>query len=328
MSSTRIPAVRRAIISDLLDAIAESAPAEDALPGQRVPAAIAQPDYARGIIDLLTLFGAVRPTSDGGTVEAVSPQAGWAIRMIRTFIDNDAPIIDDWQSRGVTPIGVEQRLIRATDLLAALEYRRQSLVPGAAPLREVEASVGLISRRGDEGVFEILLVYDPHARAWQLPGGRYDSTDATPTAALLRELHEELGLSATATSEVRTIEPMPPVHETRMSPTYGLMTRVSFHMYRAILKHHYFANTNDVRWVRVDEIEAGKTTDGMAIAVGALHIQAAQSGTQIVDILASPSTCGNATFSSAMPIGSDSGSAGANNRLTRRHPSSTALGSQ
>jgi 8-oxo-dGTP pyrophosphatase MutT (NUDIX family) len=273
------------MISTLIDALADSAPAEDALPGQPVPAGIVQTDYARGVIDLLTLLGAVRPKSDDGTVEAVSPQAGWAIRMFRAFIDNGAPIIDDWQSRGVTPIGAPQPLLRATDLLAALEIRRQSLAPEAPPLREVEASVGLITRRGGDGASEVLLVYDAHARAWQLPGGRRDHTDPTPEATLLRELHEELGLPAVPAPNDVILEPMPQVSETRLSPTYGLLTRASFHMYRVILSHPYVVATSDVRWVSVGEVEAGKTNAGVAVAVGPLHIQAAQSGLRIVDLL-------------------------------------------
>lgn len=95
MPNINIPAERRAIIAALLDALADSAPAEDARPGLRVPATIVQADYARGIVDLLTLFGAVRPDSGEETIEAVSPQAGWAIRLLRTFLDIDAPIMAD-----------------------------------------------------------------------------------------------------------------------------------------------------------------------------------------------------------------------------------------
>lgn len=100
----------------------------------------------------------------------------------------------------------------------------------------------------------------------------------------MRELHEELGLPMSPAPNDITLEPMPHVSETRMSPTYGLMTRVSFHMYRVILRQPYLAERSDVRWVRVDEVEAGRTSDDMGIAVGPLRIQAVKSGMRLVDL--------------------------------------------
>jgi hypothetical protein len=82
-----------------------------------------------GILDALTFPGALRQTADGPGASAVSPQAGWTLRLLSDLLDSGAPLITDWHSPGVA---VRRPFQRPGDLLAALEARRREVLPQAA----------------------------------------------------------------------------------------------------------------------------------------------------------------------------------------------------
>lgn len=286
MTSDPYTVAHAARLRALLDALAAAAPTEDGRPARPVSGAQLQGDYACGVIDLLSLLGAVCQERGSGA-GAVSVQAGWALGLLRELLDAGTPLIGDWQSGGVRPADAPPAPPRAPDLLAAIELRRQQVSPGAAPLRQVEAAVALISRRREGRTPEILLVYDQAARAWQLPGGRCEHSDATPEMTLRRELHEELRLPAPLQPGDIRLEAMPVVSDTRMSPTFGLLSCVTFHMYRVTLRQTCLPLRPGVRWVSLGELEAGYAGSGENIAVRPLSMQAAQAGMSLIDVLGS-----------------------------------------
>jgi len=258
---------RRALACTLLDRLAAAAPTESGAPGRLVYLEESvERDYLLGILDALTFLGALRQTADGFGATVVSPQAGWTLRLLSDLLDSGAPLIADWQSPGVTPCQLFQR---PGDLLAALEARRREVLPRAAPVREVEAAVGLISQSEGHDDLRFLLAFDADAGAWQLPGGRRDCNDPNVEATLLRELREELGLPRTRVPDDLSLRPLPPLIAVRDSPTYGVCTRTRFYPFVVTLRHGVPAGAS-LRWFGATELRAGRSSDGQRIDAGPL----------------------------------------------------------
>ncbi len=258
---------RRALACTLLDRLAAAAPTESGAPGQLVYLEeSAGRNYLLGILDALTFLGALRQTADGLGASVVSPQAGWSLRLLSDLLDSGAPLIADWHSPGVT---VRRPFQRSGDLLAALEARRREVLPQAAPVREVEAAVGVISRAEGHDERRFLLAFDANAGAWQLPGGRRALNDTGIEATLLRELQEELGLRRIRVPNDLTLRPLPPLIAVRDSPTYGVRTRTRFYPFVVTL-HHEPPVGEGVRWFSEAELRAGRGSDGQRIDAGPL----------------------------------------------------------
>ncbi|MGQ9927824.1 MAG: NUDIX domain-containing protein [Chloroflexaceae bacterium] len=253
---------RRALACMLLDRLAAAAPSESGAPGQLIYLEEgAGRDYLLGILDALTFLGALRQTADGFGASAVSPQAGWTLRLLSDLLDSGVPLIADWHSPG---INLCQPLQHPGNLLAALEARRREVLPQAAPVREVEAAVGVISRAEGCNDRRFLLAFDADAGAWQLPGGRRALNDPSIEATLLRELHEELGLRRTRVPDDLTLRPLPPLIAVRDSPTYGVRTRT--HLYPFVVTLHDDPPAGEgVRWFGAPELRAGRGPDGRRI---------------------------------------------------------------
>ena len=258
---------RRALACILLDRLAAAAPTESGAPGQLVYLEeSAGRNYLLGILDALTFLGALRQTADGLGASVVSPQAGWTLRLLSDLLDSGAPLIADWHSPGVN---LCQPFQRPGDLLAALEARRREVLPQAAPVREVEAAVGVISRAEGRDERRFLLAFDADAGAWQLPGGRRTLNDPSIEATLLRELHEELGLRRTRVPDDLTLRPLPPLIAVRDSPTYGVRTRTRLYPFVVTL-HDDPPAGEGLRWFGAPELRAGRGSDGRRIDAGPL----------------------------------------------------------
>lgn len=273
MTTTETSAARRALACTLLDRLAAVAPSEQGRAGRTVELEGArEQDYLLGFLDALALLGAVKLSDDGGCAAAVSPQAGWLLRILADILDTGAPLVADWEHAGLShaesptfPFG------KATDLLASLDARRRELLPQAAPVREVEAAVALIARPDEHGARRLLCVYDEDARAWQLPGGRREVADPSVEATLLRELGEELGLPGLRVPRDLSFTRLMPLVSVRDSPSYGVRTRTRIYPFLVSLWREPGAAA-ETRWLGAGELLAGRTGDGHAVAAGpAVH---------------------------------------------------------
>ena len=69
---------------------------------------------------------------------------------------------------------------------------------------EVRAGGGLVWRRGDDGVVQILLVHRPRYDDWTLPKGKCDP-DETELDCAVREVAEETGLACSVGDELTPV---------------------------------------------------------------------------------------------------------------------------
>lgn len=275
MISHTIPPDRLALLRAFLERLAAAAPTETGLPGSTIdiPQQTSfENGYLAALIDLLIRLGALASDPSATHIQSSSIQAGYFFRILRELLESPEPLVIDWSREGVTPrTDLHHPFERGVDLLAALEQRRLELFPGAAPIREVQAAVGLIVARDHAGVRRYLFVNDRNAGAWQLPGGRFEQRDGTLLGTLLRELAEELDCGELSASDVALAEIGPPFSIARVSPTYGLLTRTTFQVYSVQFMRGLPEMHAGMRWLGEDEIRAGVTADGQTISAAPLR---------------------------------------------------------
>jgi 8-oxo-dGTP pyrophosphatase MutT (NUDIX family) len=256
----------------LLDRLADAAPTEEGTTGTYLYLDDERHlHYSLGFVDLLVWLGALRHDHSTLAVRATSAQAGYLFRLLSDLLASDANLISDWTHEGLTPLQEQRHPFgAAVDFLFALEQRRFEILPGAAPVREVCAAVGLLTRceRSDERAY--LLVYDTPSALWQLPGGRFAKKDGTLHKTMLRELSEELGLGLLVEPDDLTLtEVSTPLLKTWLSPTYGVLSRTLFKTFAIELKRELPLH-NGLCWVSEREVLSGITDKGQSISAPAL----------------------------------------------------------
>lgn len=259
----------------VLDCLAAAAPTEAGRPGEWVYlnelrlGSGYDARHALGLLELPAALGALELNRSDCSARVTSVSGGYLLRLLSDLLDCGAPIVADWESEGLS-LGAGHPFGRATDLLAALELRRRELLPGAAPVRNLDAALGLlVDLREGERLF--LLCYDEAARAWQLPGGRYENRDRSLRATLLRELEEELGCGPLREPDDLLLHPLgQPLSVTRLSPTLGLLTRTKFHLFLVRPARPLALDGPGLRWLSEAELRAGRTLDDQAVEAGPL----------------------------------------------------------
>jgi 8-oxo-dGTP pyrophosphatase MutT (NUDIX family) len=261
------------LLHTTLERLIAVAPTETGYPGSALdPVTLEHDDISRGYLraltDLLGYIGAVIPDESGRGVRVPSIQAGFFLRMLLTLLDSGQPLIADWMHEGVAGVPAHP-FNTGVDLLAALERRRLDIYNDAAPVREIQAAVGLIETRLPTGERAYLLHWDAAARRWQLVGGRFEGRDETLRVTMLRELAEELACPPlTEGIDVTLQEQGTPFAEERLSPTYGLLSQVVFQAYTVQFHTDLPPLNADLRWVTEAELLAGATADRQPIAAG------------------------------------------------------------
>lgn len=254
------------LLLSTLDQLMAAAPSETGTPAQPCSLASHHDPATLVVIDLLISLGALSLDSSQAQVSVASLQGGYFLRLLHALLELDAPIVADWESHGVTT-STQYPFDRAVNLLAALEQRRLDLCPDAAPIRQVIAAIGLISCRLPIGERAFLVHWDEAARAWQLIGGRFEERDGSLRQTLVRELAEELACAPLREGyDVQLTEVGAPFSIERVSPTFGLLSRTTFHMFGVRFIRSMPALHKDLRWTTEAELLAGMTADRQIIA--------------------------------------------------------------
>lgn len=280
---------RRAQTLLLLDKLINAAPTEanSAVTPITLDANSRDLDYILALTTGLTWLGAVELNEETLTIRVTSPQAGYALRLLRDLVSAGKPLVADWNREGVTPSDqLRHPFGAAVDLLAALDRRRHEVLPRATPVRSILAAVGVIARLEADGSRAYLLVYDPEARTWQLPGGRFEDRDQSLRDTLLRELSEELRCGVLREPDDLTLHELgSPLVEVRESPTYGLRSETLFHVFLVQITHTFFTLHEDLRWVRETDIVSGVTVDGKNVSTVPLTRLLQQSNIDSSDLI-------------------------------------------
>ncbi|GAB4195784.1 MAG: hypothetical protein OHK0022_12790 [Roseiflexaceae bacterium] len=279
---------RRTLALDLLHRLANAAPSETGRPA--LPLALTTDDpfthgYESAIVDVLALLGTLTVDSDGGVTPTASPLAGYLPKVLAALLTLEKPLVDDWTS-ALSRRSPANLFHSGAELLLALESRRLELDPSAPPLRETTAALALIARREHSGEMAYLLSFDRNAGAWQLPGGRKELGDADLHQTLLRELTEELECGPLhEPDDLCVVDLGEPFIEQRISPTCGLLTYSTLHLYAVRLHPDLPLLSGQLAWVRESNVLNKRMPNGEVIAAKPL-LELYERGTlNLADIL-------------------------------------------
>ncbi len=208
----------------------------------------------RCALTLLDVFGALATSEDG--YRTAGQVATYFLRSLTWYVEHRVPLVAGWKSRGVRAGNATSPLDRATDFLSALEQRRLIMAGEAgfaAPASRRQEAVLILVKGILDGEVYYLHQFDADAHRYQLVGGRVEPGE-TPTAAALRELSEELGITADHARLHPLIEPPACISLTALSPTYGALTEYAFSAFGAALAAHEIRLGSGDRWLSVAEM--------------------------------------------------------------------------
>lgn len=216
-------------------------------------------DYARGVLDVLRLFGLVERTARG-SVTPSDDVAGMFLSSLRAHLADGVRLGLRWGD-------LDAGGLRGADILRAAELVRLRTVEEPTPGRVVRVVQAVIKGQRTDGEAVYLMQYDRHAGRYQAIGGKQDHGDADAEAALRREIYEELALPAIPGPDVLALERIGPLWQTReLSATYGILTAYEMAFFAATRLDLPIMPDDDTRWLTRAEIERGRADDGRAIS--------------------------------------------------------------
>jgi 8-oxo-dGTP pyrophosphatase MutT (NUDIX family) len=183
------------------------------------------------------------------TVKAATPAAALFLKCLAEYVEHDTAILHNWARNGtVEPPYDEQAVLSAPQFLYFMERRRVSRVPGATALRSARISQVVIKRAGRLRGPEYLVVHDPPARQFQLPGGHARDGERDAGDVAVRELQEELPGFTFDPAAHRLID-LGTVDITKVSRTYGVSTRYEMSFFHLQSQRTSFRVGPAARWV-------------------------------------------------------------------------------
>ncbi len=187
------------------------------------------------------------------------------------YFENDVPLLSNWDREGTArEISVTNLFERAPYFLKAMEERRKLISDRGdveiTPSREQSCSViVVVAQIGGRAVY--LHQWDQSAERFQLIGGKCRPGEV-PAETAARELHEEISehdLIEGKDFDLEKILP-DPICFGEISRTYGAFTDYKFYVYVANFNIDDMNTSFSDRWIGIDEIRTGLTSDGRAVA--------------------------------------------------------------
>ncbi|HEC22915.1 MAG TPA: hypothetical protein ENI95_08360 [Chloroflexi bacterium] len=214
-------------------------------------------EYARGVLDVLSLLGLVAPQGERSVPTGKVP---------RMVLDSLRAHLQDGVTVGLRWDDLDADGLRGVDVLRAIEEARREAVPDPTPGRVVRVAQAVIKAHRD-GEDLYLMQYDRHAGRFQPIGGKQDPADPDLHATLRREMAEELGLSHPPGPEACTLHLLHADWRTTiLSPTYGILTAYSINLFHVGAIRFPIATDGETRWLRREEIVVGRAEDGRAVS--------------------------------------------------------------
>ena len=217
--------------------------------------------YRQAVYDVLTALGVLK----AGTHEVTSPMAYYFVQslvaLVRDAEREGHTLAGAWQGRpSQAQAGMGARLVNLLDTY------RLGAISAPTPLRSISAVMSVIkARRGNEDVY--LMQYDEKAEQFQPIGGKCEAFDASNEAALLRELSEELNLPPlTLGVDLKVHLLAGNQAEQKVSATLQLITQYDHSFYHLTDVKFPLHTDDQTRWLTSAELQAGRTSDGLAIS--------------------------------------------------------------
>jgi hypothetical protein len=224
----------------------------------------ADPGALAAALRMLTPFGVLRFSEDGSTASVTGEEARNLLLSFAAMLRNGTVLVDDWHRQGSVCQNPEDLFERGVCLLHLIEKRRSSLGTIERPIRFVDVSKAIIKSVSTEDSSLFLLIFNDRSHHFQMVGGTQRPGES-PEKTLHRELREELPhLALKDRDYTADVVEGSPFTQEFVSPTHGALT--SFHTtYFRLTFHRPIAAGPGQRWVTVDELVDGKTTDGIPI---------------------------------------------------------------
>lgn len=176
-------------------------------------------------LDLLGVLDGPSPHTAERAVKAKSATASLLATSLAEHISADRALLDNWSRAARTdPPYADQDLLAGPLFLYLIEQRRLREDVNAAPLGSAQVAQVLVGRRDRGDSTKFLLLYDPKASDFQLPGGHRRPDDATMRDVAVRELEEELHDFRFDPAQDRLVE-LGTVRVTQVSRTRSVVTR-------------------------------------------------------------------------------------------------------
>jgi hypothetical protein len=148
------------------------------------------------LVDVLGLFDAVRTFVPGAgrpvLVKANGPTAALFLRSLAEHVHAGLPILGNWARAGAVPPYAALDALAGPQFLHLIEQQRLRADPAAPALRRVEVAQVVVKARLRGRGLRYLVLHDPAARQFQLPGGHRRPGDADLHQVAIRELSEEV----------------------------------------------------------------------------------------------------------------------------------------
>jgi 8-oxo-dGTP pyrophosphatase MutT (NUDIX family) len=245
---------------------------ESSVPINRLP----EPAAAGAVVSLLSAFGALLittdPTNGALRVKAATTAAALFLKSLAEYVEQDSVILHNWSRIGTAePPYDEQAVLSGPQFLYFMERRRMGGSAGAAALRSVRVSQVVVKRVGRLSEPEYLVLHDPAARQFQLPGGHARDGDQDASDVAIRELQEELpGFVFDPTTD--RLVGLGVVDITAVSRSYGVSTRYLISFFHLQSGRRSLLAGPGGRWLaESDLLDADARVEGMTLNLAGLR---------------------------------------------------------
>lgn len=189
--------------------------------------------------------------------------ASYFLRSLAEYANRDLPIVSNWDRKGAGSPRAFQVLASGAQFLFAMECKRQDYEQDPVPTRVVEVVIGIIKARIDGQEEPVLLMrFDSEAGEYQTIGGIVRADDADLTAAMQRELMEELDPKNRLGPRDFTLNWLKDMKRRRVSRTYGAYTEYHLHACHVVINRSSLILSPIDRWVTLTEVRAKRITVG------------------------------------------------------------------
>ncbi|MEU9740165.1 NUDIX hydrolase [Micromonospora chersina] len=235
-----------------------------------------EPAAAGAVVSLLNAFGALVITTDPTTgalrVKAATTAAALFLKSLAEYVEQNSAVLHNWSRIGTAePPYDEQAILSGPQFLYFMERRRMSGSSDAAALRSVRVSQVVVKRAGQLSGPAYLVLHDPAARQFQLPGGHARDGDQDASDVAVRELQEELpGFVFDPT--IDRLVGLGVVDIVAVSRSYGVSTHYEISFFHLQSGRRFLPAGPSGRWLaESDLLDANARVEGMTLNMAGLR---------------------------------------------------------